>query len=320
VADKRKSASKRVLSGAGERAALSHLSSGECSSAQQVGQRLKQEGFTNRVLHKSTIIRAARRAAAAIGKKLWVQRGRPPKGMTKATKQKRLEFANAHINTNFSTWLFTDRKKFHFRYPGYVVQRVTWILGSAYSSCQGVVQPNRPQVLNVYGGITKHGVTKLHVVAGSSKHTSNHTTMKGQPARNITSGEYREVLTNTLLPEGKRVFSGQGHSSWTLQQDNDPTHRCAPQLVTQWSKTKGSNVTVLPNWPPNSPDLNLIENVWAWVQSEVDKKGCKTFEEFEAAIHSTMAAVPKHHLTNLWASMNKRLQAVVDANGGPTKY
>jgi hypothetical protein len=91
-------------------------------------------------------------------------------------------------------------------------------------------------------------------------------------------------------------------------------------VVTQWCKTKGSSVSVLPNWPPNSPDLNLIENVWAWVQQEVDKKGCKSFEEFEAAVKSKLAAVPKKHLTNLWASMGKRLQAVIDAEGGPTKY
>ena len=29
---------------------------------------------------------------------------------------------------------------------------------------------NHPQCVNVYAGITKYGVTKLHVVAGSSKH------------------------------------------------------------------------------------------------------------------------------------------------------
>jgi hypothetical protein len=296
------------------------LSSGQCRTAKQVSQCLKAEGVIERVLHKSTVIRAVQRAAAATGQKLWVQRGKPPKAMTKATKEKRLQFAKKHLNSNFSTWLFSDRKKFLFRYPGSEVYPVRWILGAAQSSSMAVNQPNRPQALNLYAGLSKYGVTKIHVVAGSSKYTSTHTNLKGQPARNITTGEYKQVLTTTLLPEGKKLFSIQGVSSWTLQQDNDPTHRCAPQVVTQWCKTKGSSVSVLPNWPPNSPDLNLIENVWAWVQQEVDKKGCKSFEEFEAAVKSKLAAVPKKHLTNLWASMGKRLQAVIDAEGGPTKY
>lgn len=320
VTEGRPTVSKKVLSREGEKAALSMLSSGQCRTAKQVSQCLKAEGVIERVLHKSTVIRAVQRAAAATGQKLWVQRGKPPKAMTKATKEKRLQFAKKHLNSNFSTWLFSDRKKFLFRYPGSEVYPVRWILGAAQSSSMAVNQPNRPQALNLYAGLSKYGVTKIHVVAGSSKYTSTHTNLKGQPARNITTGEYKQVLTTTLLPEGKKLFSIQGVSSWTLQQDNDPTHRCAPQVVTQWCKTKGSSVSVLPNWPPNSPDLNLIENVWAWVQQEVDKMGCKSFEEFEAAVKSKLAAVPKQHLTNLWASMGKRLQAVIDAEGGPTKY
>jgi hypothetical protein len=296
------------------------LTEGRGSNAEQVSRRLKEEGYVSRLLHKSTVIRAARRAAAAQGKKLWVSRGKPPKAMTQATMAKRLAFARAHLNTKWDNVLFTDRKKFLFRYPGSEVQPFMWILGSANSSTRAVWQPNRPLALNLYAGISKHGVTKPHVVTGSSKHTSKHTNQRGQPARNITAGEYREVLTTTLLPEGKMRFSTVGVGSWILQQDNDPTHRCAPQVVTQWCKTKGSSVSVLPNWPPNSPDLNLIENVWAWVQQEVDKMGCSSFEEYEAAVKCKLAAVPKQTLTKLWASMPNRLAAVIAAGGGPTKY
>jgi hypothetical protein len=106
-----------VLSQEGEKAALSMLSSGQCRSAKQVSQCLKAEGVIERVLHKSTVIRAAQRAAAAIGQELWVQRGKPPKAMTKATKEKRLQSAKTHLISNFSTWLFSDRKKFLFLVP-----------------------------------------------------------------------------------------------------------------------------------------------------------------------------------------------------------
>jgi hypothetical protein len=116
------------------------------------------------------------------------------------------------------------------------------------------------------------------------------------------------------------LFSARGISSWTLQQDNDPTHKCAADQIKQWNQAKGSSVLLLQSWPPNSPDLNLIENVWGWVQRQVDSQGCQTFEEFKQAITDTMAAVPKQHLTNLYDSMKGRLQAVVESGGDLTKY
>lgn len=312
--------SKRVLSEAAEEAALNMLTSAEGSSAHEVSTRLREEGFVARTLHKTTIIRAARRAAKRRGAKLWVKRGKPPKAMTTTTKEKRMAFAQAHLNTNFSCWLFTDRKKFHFRYPGSKVQQSCWILGSANISNRAVYQPNHAQVLNMYAGASKFGMTDTHVVAGSSKHTHTHTNKKGQPAKNITSGQYKEVLKHTLLPGGKKLFSVHGLGSWTLQQDGDPTHKCDPAVVEQYNAENASSVMVVSKWPPNSPDLNLIENIWSWVQAEVDKMGCSSMEDFEAAVTAKLAAVPQQHLTHLWDSMPKRMQAVIEAGGGPTKY
>jgi hypothetical protein len=36
---------------------------------------------------------------------------------------------------------------------------------------------------------------------------------------------------------------------------------------------------VLRDWPPNSPDLNPIEHVWAYVQARVNVLGCYFFDE-----------------------------------------
>jgi hypothetical protein len=90
--------------------------------------------------------------------------------------------------------------------------------------------------------------------------------------------------------------------------------------VEQYNAENASSVMVVSKWPPNSPDLNLIENIWSWVQAEVDKMGCSSMEDFEAAVTAKLAAVPQQHLTHLWDSMPKRLQAVIEASGGPTKY
>jgi transposase len=311
---------KRLIDQQTEDMVLDIIAGSDSHSADQASKHLHAEGVLPHLVHRSTIIRAARRAAQRSGEKLWVQRGKPPKAMTEGTKEKRLAFAANNQNTNWAHVLFTDRKKFHFRFPGSKVKPVRWIRGAAKTSQAAVYQPNKPQCVNIYAGICKYGVTAAHVVAGSSKHTSQHKTKKGQQARNITASEYKEVLTGTLLPEGRRLFSVQGISTWTLQQDNDPTHKQAPAVVKQWNEEHSSSVQVLAAWPPNSPDLNPIENVWAWVQQEVDKLGCSTFEEFKQAVLDKLAAVPQGHLVNLCDSMKDRLDSVIEMGGGPTKY
>lgn len=315
-----KSGRKRLLDETTEDMVMELMTNDDSNTADQIGKHLHAKGVLPHLVSRPTLIRGAQRAARRAGEKLWVQRGPPPKAMTAATKAKRLAFALANKNTDWSRVLFTDRKKFHFRYPGSKVKRVRWHLGPARNSRTAVNQPNHPDCVNIYAGISKFGVTSAHVVAGSTRHTSQHTNKQGAPARNITSSEYREVLSDTLLPEGKRLFSVQGTSSWTLQQDNDPTHKVALDVVKQWNADKRSNVQVLPCWPPNSPDLNLIENVWAWVAREVDQLGCSSFEEFKEAVCNKLAAIPKEHLSNLYASMKNRLEQVIANEGGPSGY
>jgi hypothetical protein len=311
---------KPVLSDKVAEAALDLLLRDDIDGASHVARHLAAIQAVDKVVHKSTVIRAARRVAEEQGTKLWVKRGKPSKGMTQATMQKRYDFAVANKNRAWGQVLFTDRKKFHLSYPGSKVQPVRWVLGDSQGCEEGVFQPTHPQCLNIYAGISKFGITHAHVVAGSSQHNTRHTNRKGQAAKNITTEEYKEVLTKTLLPEGAKLFSAQGICTWYLQQDNDPTHACAKQIVHEWNASKGSSIQVLPGWPPNIPDLSLIENVWSWVAAEVNKKGCANMREFKAAVMATLAAVPKHTLANLYGSMKKRIALVIQNGGRSTGY
>jgi hypothetical protein len=293
----------------------------EGATTRSVARSLHAMGLTKRALHGTTISRHAKKAAKADGTTLQVKRGRPPKALTQATKSKRLKFARANRSRMWAVVLFTDRKRFLLSYPGSKVRMIRWVeAGPEAEEHLAVYQPNHPQSVNIYAGITKYGVTRVHVVAGSSKHTSNFHNKKGQPAKNITAEEYRHVLSSTLLPEGRRLFSTQGISTWVLQQDNDPTHSVAGAEVKVWNQKHGSSVQLLENWPPNSPDLNLIENVWGLVQEKVNAAGCSSFDEFKLEVERQFQAVSKTMLRNLFASMPKRLAKVIELGGGKTKH
>jgi hypothetical protein len=150
----------------------------------------------------------------------------------------------------------------------------------------------------------------------TSKHKTKFCSKKGSHARNITQQEYKQVLRQTLLPEGRRLFSSAGVATWTLQQDNDPAHKAEIPVLEEWNMEKGCSVQLLPNWPPNSPDLNLIENVWAYVQAKVNEKGCSSFEEFNHEVIWQRANVPQRLLGNLHQSMPKRIRMVIENDGG----
>lgn len=77
---------------------------------------------------------------------------------------------------------------------------------SENDSSEGVFQPNNPNCFNIYVGITRHGATTAHEVAGSTGFKHQHVNGKGQKAKNITKGQYQEVVSKTFLPEGDRLF------------------------------------------------------------------------------------------------------------------
>lgn len=307
------------LDTAARRRAAQLLIAGEVGGARYVSRRLKAEGLSSTVLSTSTVLRGAREQAQLDGDPLVCVRGRPRKGLTQDTKNKRLAFATANATRNWRHVMITDRCKFHFRYPGTAVRPTRWRTKSTKGD-DTAFQPNRPSVYNVYGGITAYGVTKLHSVTGTSKEETSFKNGKGEKARNITKAEYGDVVSDTLLPEGRRIFAQKGVANWHLQQDNDPCHGAANGPIQAFNDKGRGGVQLVQGWPGNSPDLSPIENVWGWVDARVAEKGCKTFEEFRLAVDETFANIPITTLEKLIGSIPRRLARVKETQGGKCGY
>jgi hypothetical protein len=268
---------------------------------------------------KYTISRSVKAYCKRNDRPIEASNSKPKKQLTPKTMKSRFDFCLANKRTCWGHVMFTDRCKFQHTYVGGVVKKSVW---RRVGEGRFAPKVNHASTFNVYAGITKHGVTHMHVVAGTTSHKSQFKTKKGEAAKNITSAEYKHVVSATFLPEGKRLFAGAGMSTWLLQQDNDPTHRRAShEALAEWNRANPSHkVGLLSGWPPHSPDLNPIENVWSYIQEEVNKAGCTNFQSFCETVKSTFANLPSKYITKLFESMRRRIDMCIDNNGGPTKY
>ncbi len=92
--------------------------------------------------------------------------------------------------------------------------------------------------------------------------------------------------------------------------------------VTEFLETE--NVPLL-EWPPCSPDLNIIENVWHYLKLKMKKLRAansrdELWENVLLVIHSMWEAEMTETINNLYESMPRRMAAVIAARGGNTKY
>ena len=74
------------------------------------------------------------------------------------------------------------------------------------------------------------------------------------------------------------------------------------------------------DFPPSSPDLNPIENLWSTMARAVERHQCETVEELQDVIAAEWDKVDKRLMLKLAHSMPKRCEAVIDAQGWHTKY
>ena len=117
-----------------------------------------------------------------------------------------------------------------------------------------------------------------------------------------------------MVPSGKKIF-GNDFSKWIFQQDNDPKH--TSYRVRNYLANK--HICVM-DWPPQSPDLNPIENLWAILNYNMRHRKCNTEEQLWEAIQDTWNNIASNTLIKLIQSMPKRCKLVTESNGMPISY
>ena len=95
-------------------------------------------------------------------------------------------------------------------------------------------------------------------------------------------------------------------------------HYRRPQDRTAQMTKQTRELDRLPAWPPNSPDLNLIEVVWSWMVRWIrdSDDGWPTDpQELKAQVMAAWEAVPLASFRELMRSYRIRLEAIHSVNG-----
>lgn len=222
--------------------------------------------------------------------------------LTPSRKKIRLAWAKAHKDWTVDDWkrvIFSDETK---------VNR----LGSDGRRWTWVQKGERLRDHNVNHAY-KHGGGSLMMWSCISVHGPGYITkIEG----NMDSDLYIKIIEEDY--DQTLVDFGLENQDVIFQQDNDPKHKS--KKTTQWLADQ--QIKVL-DWPPFSPDMNPIENAWYYLKAKLGQ-----YETAPKSIHELWERVSdvwynqvtKEYCTKLIEGMPKRIQAVIKAKGGATKW
>ena len=213
-----------------------------------------------------------------------------------AQRAARLRFAQHYRVLDWSKVLFSDEKCFYGK--GFCGQ--TWVRrepGTALQPQYCVSNKAHPIKVNVWGCFTSQGMGYTYIFN-----------------ENLDAALMKRILTENLVPSAELHIAQPG-VQWYFLHDNDKKFKS--NLVQDMLFAKG--VTAL-DFPPYSPDLNPMENLWATLARAVERYQADNIEALQDAVEAEWNKIDIAHLRNLVASMPARCDAVILANGWHTGY
>lgn len=221
-----------------------------------------------------------------------VKEKKKPK-LTGAHKAQRLEFASEPRAPDYwKSILFTDETVFLLEPPPeyrYVEE--------------GDEQPVREKSkytrrIMVWAGISWYGKSKIVLI---------------DKAQTINSEKYQAVVSKALTSIDSMFPAGL---EWNFQQDGAKCH--TSRSTRNWYDEH--EIEILDPWPANSPDLNIIENLWHTLKERVYRRTFKNEQGLFRIVKDEWEKVEMEEIHNLVLSMPNRLQQVRDRDGGNTDY
>lgn len=207
---------------------------------------------------------------------------------------KRLKFALKYQDWTGEDWLkvsFLDEKTVQTYSNGRVL--VKRKLKERYSPDKIITseQQNSKNKVNLVGMVSHDGPNMLYTVSNN---------LNGNEFEQLMQLKVKNIIKNT-----------------TILMDNASIHTKGLNYL------KRSRISVF-DFPPKSPDLNIIENVWAMLQKKINIKlrnrNISTKQHLIKIIEESWKEIPTEFIVNCILSMPNRLREVIRMRGAQTRY
>ncbi len=190
--------------------------------------------------------------------------------------------------------IFSDESKFNLFYSD--GRQMVWRTPDS-----GLENKNLNKTIKHGGGsvmvwacFSYYGIGKLVIIDGS-----------------LTGTRYVDLLSRNLYESANMM----GLESFIFQQDNDPKHTSS--IANEYFEHKGIDVL---EWPPQSPDLNPIEHLWAHIKVKVGQRLPKNKNELIDIIKDEWSKISIETCQKYSLSFKNRALSVYEASGNHTYY
>ena len=213
---------------------------------------------------------------------------------------------------DWSDVMFTDESPFKVFYVPNPKNDSVW--GSQEDSVPAADQMKFSPSVLVWGGMTARGLTTLHFVPHGAR---------------LDSQYYVNNILNKAVKQAFQRVSDEGpvtkrkmfreNTKGIFQQDGARCHTAAATL--QWLNSNVPAYIRPQDWPPNSPDLSPIENMWSILSNKVYRDPEPTnIDQLIRRLRSAWNSVTVDTLEALVQSMPTRIAEVIRKKGNILSY
>ena len=122
---------------------------------------------------------------------------------------------------------------------------------------------------------------------------------------------YKNIVQDHVVP----IIQNSGFDRATFMKDNSPCHEA--KVVMSYLSEHDFEIM---DWPPQSPDLNPIENLWKTLGVKVMEINPTNTEDLWVKLQEDRSKISIEDCQELIRSCSRRCAAVIESKGSFTKY
>ena len=213
--------------------------------------------------------------------------------VSKVNMKKRIKFYEKHAFHDLNYWkriLWSDETKIEMKYH-HGKMHVWRKPGDEFSyACTEPTFKGQTRGIMIWGCMSAYGVGNIITVEG-----------------NVNAEMYLNILKRSVKQQGSQLIG----TNYIFQHDNAPIHTA--KIIKKYLKEVKINVL---EWPPQSPDLSPIENLWDHLKTRIAKHKPRNIHELREIIDEEWMKTDSNYCLKLVESMTHRISLLGTSGGG----